>query len=69
MRLPTMPPQLTLLLVRAQGALQRLREDRGASTLEWVVLTTLIIAIAIAIAIAAAAVMKDKVTEWLAKIP
>ncbi|MFI7033571.1 hypothetical protein OHB01_26125 [Microbispora hainanensis] len=66
MRLPTvMSSQLTLLLVRAQAGLQRLREDRGASTLEWVVLTTLIIGIAIA----AAAVMKDKVTEWLAKIP
>ncbi|GAB3910589.1 MULTISPECIES: hypothetical protein [Microbispora] len=65
MRLPTMPPQLTLLLLRAQARLQRLREDRGASTLEWVVITTLIIGIAIA----AAAVMKDKVTEWLAKIP
>ncbi|MGI5157291.1 hypothetical protein [Microbispora sp. CA-102843] len=66
MRLPTvMSSQLTLLLLRAQGTLQRLREDRGASTLEWVVITTLIIGIAIA----AAAVMKDKVTEWLAKIP
>ncbi|MFF4128313.1 hypothetical protein ACFYYP_32725 [Microbispora rosea] len=65
MRLPTMPPQPTLLLLRTQARLQRLREDRGASTLEWVVITTLIIGIAIA----AAAVMKDKVTEWLAKIP
>ncbi|WP_432871814.1 hypothetical protein [Microbispora rosea] len=65
MRLPTMPPQPTLLLLRTQTRLQRLREDRGASTLEWVVITTLIIGIAIA----AAAVMKDKVTEWLAKIP
>ncbi|MEU7916651.1 hypothetical protein [Microbispora bryophytorum] len=65
MRLPTMPPQPTLPLLRAQARLQRLREDRGASTLEWVVITTLIIGIAIA----AAAVMKDKVTEWLAKIP
>ncbi|WP_182886017.1 hypothetical protein [Microbispora sp. H10885] len=59
------PPPIDRLLVRARLALPRLREERGSSTLEWVVITTLIIAVAIA----AAAVMKDKVTEWLAKIP
>ncbi|WP_182880521.1 hypothetical protein [Microbispora sp. H10949] len=62
-KLPPLP--IDRLLVRARLALPRLREERGSSTLEWVVITTLIIAVAIA----AAAGMKDKVTEWLAKIP
>ncbi|MFC0862356.1 hypothetical protein ACFHYQ_08605 [Sphaerimonospora cavernae] len=67
MRLPGnhLPPQIDSLLVRAKVLGHRLREDRGASTLEWVVLTALIIGIAIA----AVAVLKSKVDEWLGKIP
>ncbi|WP_433501707.1 Flp family type IVb pilin (plasmid) [Sphaerimonospora sp. CA-214678] len=67
MRLPGnhLPPQIDCLVVRVKVLGQRLREDRGASTLEWVVLTALIIGIAIG----AVAVLKSKVDEWLGKIP
>ncbi|WP_055483205.1 Flp family type IVb pilin [Sphaerimonospora mesophila] len=67
MRLPGnhLPPQIDCLLMQVKVLGHRLREERGASTLEWVVLTALIIGIAIG----AVAVLKSKVDEWLGKIP